>query len=190
MKTAQWITGFRRFGAMTVLLLLIAQSSAEAIELRNLAFWRARRLDTLILTGNYAKPRLLAEQAQAQTNLPIVLVSQEHGGDEIYYLPSKPSAMRIEPRKFLEFVDVMLRPKRIVVLGDQTYVPARYVDMFKDRYPTIVISGNDWIANAEQLGKVLRTSFLARNYQRNLMQLLEAEAHQPTLEDYQMPSLP
>jgi hypothetical protein len=143
----------------------------------SLAFWKRQWPETLIVTGNYAKPRLLAEQAQKKTDLPIILVSEEAGGNEVYYLPEKPEALRIAEGRFLEFVEVMVRPQRVVVLGDTNYVPEMYVSKLRERYPTIVLSGDDWIETAQELGKIIGYRRLPKHYRANLKQLLEAEAH-------------
>lgn len=148
------------------------------------AFWARKWPETLIVTGNYAKPRLLAEQAQDATDLPVILISQESGADEVYYMPEGPEAMKIQNSKYLEFIEVMIRPQRVVVLGNGDYVPEDYVDVLKTRYPTIVISGEDWIKNAEQLGKIVGSRWLAGRYRKNLMKLLESEAHEPQLQDF------
>ena len=180
----------RRMGYVlrcATVLLLAGSIAAEAglwNKMTSWAFWTRQWPATLIVTGNYAKPRLLAEQAQAATDLPVILISQETGGDDIFYLPDEPEAMQIQTGKYLEFIEVMIRPKRVVVLGNGEYVPSKYVDMLKDRYPTIVISGADWIKNAEQLGKMLGSPWLARRYRKNLMQLLESEAHEPAMGDF------
>jgi len=144
---------------------------------RSLMFWRGAWPETLIITGNYARPRLLGEQAQRKTKLPVIIVSREAQGDQIFYLPSQPEAMPIAVEKYLEFIEVMVRPKRVIVLGDAAYISARYVDPLRERYPTIILAGKDWVTNAEQLGKIIGYRRLRKHYHERLVELLEAEAH-------------
>jgi hypothetical protein len=144
---------------------------------RSLMFWRGRWPETLIITGNYARPRLLAEQAQWGTKLPVIIVSREAQGDQIFYLPARPEAMQVAENKYLEFIEVMIRPRRVVVLGDESFIASRYVDALRERYPTIIVAGRDWVTNAEQLGKIIGYRRLKKHYHERLQQLLEAEAH-------------
>ena len=157
--------------------------------LEKIPFWPRHWPETLIVTGNYAKPRLLAELTQRKTDLPVLLISEEEQGDEIYYLPTEPEAMRIPARKYMEFVEVMMRPKRVVFLGGREYVDQAYVDKVQDNYSTIVISGRDWIKNARELGKLVGYGGLERQYRKQLHILLEAEAHTPESAGTGMPEI-
>ena len=170
-------------GRLVPISVVIVALCAEAIAgqgVRRLMFWRGRWPETLIITGNYARPRLLAEQAQRETDLPVIVVSRESQGEEIYYLPAQPEAMQIPAEDYLEFIEVMIRPQRIVVLGDESFISAQYVDVLRERYPTIILSGKDWVTNAEQLGKIVGRRGLKRHYHKRLQELIEAEAHRTT----------
>ncbi len=182
------------WSALAVMAGLMLSADAEAglwNKMKSLSFWTRQWPETLIVTGNFAKPRLLAEQAQRKTDLPIIVISPETGGDEIYYLPAKPETLKIAPDKYMEFIEVIVRPKRIVVLGGDEFVAPKYVERFRGTYPTIVVSGDDWIRNAEQFGQIIGYKRLARHYRKSLTKLLEAEAHQPMmnleLEDFIIP---
>ncbi|MBN2452090.1 MAG: hypothetical protein JXR77_17010 [Lentisphaeria bacterium] len=123
-----------------------------------------RRVETLMVTGNVAKSRLLAELAQHRTKQPIVLVSPERGGRaELFFMPSVPEAMVFEEAKYAEFVD-FLHPARIVILGDAGFVPERFVDAVRGKYPTVVFNSKDWVQNASALGVLLRQRNLARDF--------------------------
>jgi hypothetical protein len=122
------------------------------------------RVDTLLITGNFEKSRLLAELAQRRTKQPILLISPEAGGnDQIFFMPDDPEAMQINRQKVLEFVH-FLQPRRVVLLGDRDYLPERYVDMLKDQFPSVLITGDDWVKNAEAVGRVVKSSRLAAEY--------------------------
>ena len=154
----------------------------ESFTFSKLAFWRKPWPPTLIVTGNFARSRLLAELAQRKTDMPVLLISQEEGGDQLYYMPSNPETMALPPEKYMEFIETMLRPKRIVFVGDASYVPPNYIEVVKQTYPTIVISGQDWNKNAGELGRVLRSRTLAPVYRKALRALEEAEKHRETID--------
>lgn len=176
-------------GVCLIMVGMLACGDAHAIfpKLKSWRIWPGRWPDTIIVTGNYAKARLLAEAAQRKTNLPIILISNEADGEKLFYMPHKPEARELSPEKYVEYIEFMLRPKRIIFLGDSPYVPARYIDCVRGNYPTIVLSGKDWVRNGQQLGKILGSWTLARYYEKNLKQLMEAEAHQVSMSG---PSLP
>ena len=164
--------------AVSILVLLVSASHGAMIpKLKSSRFWPGHWPKTVMVTGNYAKPRLLAEMAQRETNLPVILVSQEEMGDEIYYLPPPPNVRKIQPKKFAELIDVFLRPKRVIFIGDETYVPTSYQKDIQDKYPTIIVSGDDWIENARELGKLIGVGGLHKKYRKTLIKLLEAESH-------------
>ncbi|MFO7820739.1 MAG: hypothetical protein R6V56_01570 [Lentisphaeria bacterium] len=158
--------------------MLTATSHGALIpKLKSSSFWPGHWPKTVLVTGNFAKPRLLAEIAQRETNLPIILVSPEDNGDELYYMPPPPNARRIQPDKYVELIDVLLRPRRIIFIGDADYLDPSYKEKLKDKYPAISISGDDWIENARELGNLIGVGGLHKKYRQNLIKLLEAEAH-------------
>lgn len=142
--------------------------------------WSSKdRIETLIVTGNYGKSRLLAELAQHKGEHPIVLISPEGDGmDELFFLPKGPEAMAFESAKYVEFVD-FLHPKRVVFLGDASYVPASYVDMVRDRYPTVVLNSEDWTRNAEALAVLIDYKKLPKQYSKYLITLEAASGGRP-----------
>jgi hypothetical protein len=153
--------------------------TCAAVQAGILDWWRGRRVDVLMITGNYAKSRLLAELAQFRTKQPVILVSPARAGDrdELYFLPSAPEAMSIEKPKFVEFVS-FLQPKRIVVLGDSSYVPTEYLDLLRDRFPVLVVAGKDWHQNAQALAKIVGNSGLPKRYLELLARIEEAHVRQ------------
>jgi len=142
--------------------------------------WSAKnRVDTLLITGNYSKSRLLGELFQHKTKQPIILVSPTAGGaTELFFLPSGPEAMAIEGDKYVEFVD-FLQPKRILFLGGDSYTPSAYVDKLRDRYPTILVTSNDWQKNAEAVATLIKDRRLPKRYMDYLIQLGEFDGEPP-----------
>ena len=125
---------------------------------------RGRRVDTLLITGNYAKSRLLAELFQRETKQPILLISTEGvGNDQMFFLPSVPEAMALEPTKYAEWVEY-LQPARIVILGDEAFVAQSYVDQVRSRFPTVVLNSRNWLDNAKALGGLIKDRTLAKRY--------------------------
>jgi len=123
-----------------------------------------RRAETLVVTGNYAKSRLLAELFQHQTGQPVLLISPEGSGrEQLYFMPSSPEASACAASKFAEFVD-FLHPNRVVFLGDASFVPPSYIDQARGRYPTVVLNSRDWLDNAKALGVLIKDNGFAKRY--------------------------
>ncbi len=143
--------------------------------------WSSKnRVDALIVSGNYDKPRLLAELVQLETKQPMMLLSPTtHGTMELYFMPSGPEAAKIEEHQFVEFVD-FLQPKRVIFLGDEAYLPTRYVDLLKDRYPTVIVASRNWLKNAEALALLFDCKKMPRRYAEYLAKLEEASSGRPT----------
>ena len=134
--------------------------------------------DTLIVTGNYAEPRLLAEVAQFKTKQPLIIISPEADGDHIYYMPYKQKeAMELSQAEYTEFIETMLRPKRIVFLGGEEMIPGNYVETVKKNYTSLVLKGEDWERNAKQLGKVMHCWTLKHSFRKARRKVMEAKAH-------------
>jgi len=137
------------------------------------------RVDSLIITGNYAKSRLLAEVAQHKTKQPVILISPTvDDSSEVYFMPSNPEAMVVDDDKYVEFVD-FLRPRRLIFLGDESYMPPRYVDALRGRYPTVVVASRDWLKNAQALSDLLEWGKLPEVYSGYLAKLEAAVAGRP-----------
>lgn len=150
-----------------------------------------RRVETLVITGNYAKSRLLAELFQHETKQPIVLISPEAAGsDQLYFMPVVPETMSFDSTKYVEFID-FLRPARIVFLGDASFVPPSYIDQVRGRYPTVVLNSREWLDNAKALGVIIKDRSLAKRYGSYFEKLDAAAGSIPADNDrYAEPAVP
>jgi hypothetical protein len=150
-----------------------------------------RRVDTLVITGNFAKSRLLAELFQHKTKQPIVLISPEGiGRDQLFFMPTVPEAMAFDATKYVEFID-FLHPGRIVFIGDASFVPPSYIDQVRGRYPTVVLNSRDWLDNAKALGGIIKDRGLAKRYGSYFEKLDAAAGSIPASSDrYAEPALP
>ncbi len=134
--------------------------------------------DTLVVAGNYAEPRLLAEVTQSKTKQPVILISVEATGDRVFYLPYKSDeVLEIPVEQYTEFIETMLRPKRIVFLGDDKMLPRKYVEPVRKNYSAIILEGDNWISNAKQMGKIVNTWSLKRAYKKADKKLMQAKSH-------------
>ena len=136
------IQRFVKIAAMT-LLTLVCVVSAEAAPWRSLG--PKRKIHTMIITGNYKNPRLLAELIQDESRQPYILLPDPR--DEVQKIcfcpPSRKDGMEIQEKYFNDFIRTA-GPKRIIILGDERYVPRRYEEMLDRKIPIFRVTGDSW----------------------------------------------
>ena len=127
------------------------------------------RIVTLVLTGNYKSPRLLAELIQNESRQPYILLpTRESGDSRIFFCPPKSkgsASLEIPEKQFNSFIR-FINPRRIVVLGNAAYIQPKYLQMLDHAIPVVTIDCVDWQRNAEELTDLLNLSDLADNYKR------------------------
>ena len=163
------IPRFTKFAALTMLALVCV--AAEAAPWRSLG--PRNQLQTLVITGNYKSPRLLAELIQNESRQPYMLLPDPVRGDgRIYFCPPKSAAMEVREEYFNAFIRTA-GPKRIIILGDERYVPRRYEDMLDKAIPIVRVSGSNWFRIAQELTFLLNLSHLDRNYRELRTEMIE-----------------
>lgn len=161
---------FTRFSLLFVLALVCAVS-ADAAPWMSLG--PKRKLETLVITGNYKSPRLLAELIQNESRQPYILLPDPSRGDNrIYFCPPKSAAMEVREAYFNDFIRTA-GPKRIIILGDERYVPRRFENMLDKAIPVVRVTGANWFRIAEELTFMLNLNHLDRNYKRLRETMLE-----------------
>lgn len=138
-------------------------------------FGPRRKPVTLIITANYKSPRLLADLIQSESRQPYLLLPAPESGDSrIIFCPYKKNgAMLISEDRINEFVR-WLAPRRIIVLGNETFVPRHYTDLLDKTIPVIRIESKSWGRVAEELNYLLNLSNLGKDYRRLQQEMLEA----------------
>ena len=158
------ISRFAKFAAL-ILLTLVCVVSAEAAPWRSLG--PKRRVHTMIITGNYKNPRLLAELIQDESRQPYILLPDPR--DEVQKIcfcpPSRKEGMEIQEKNLNAFIRTA-GPKRIIILGDERYVPRRYEAMLDGKIPIVRVTGENWQRIAEELTFMLNLSNLDRNFRK------------------------
>ena len=160
--------------ALAVALCLTAFVATSCQKIRRSSSSRAR-VNALLVTGNYLKPRLLCELAQYRSRQPIVLVQNDsdnpEGTPRLFYLPGseKKQSQEIAISAFKDEWLPYMNPKVVIFVGnaDEDF-PADLVRQASENFRVLTISGNDWDNNAQLLGEVLRLRRLARDFRDQL----------------------
>ena len=112
-----------------------------------------KNVNTLIVVGNYRKPRMLAELVQVETKQPILLVPSNSDG-KIFFMPAKDQTMPIELEDLKDFIKY-LKPGKLIVLGDKRYVPEKYLKTIDPSQTVISVTNKDWY----KVSKTVTTTF-------------------------------
>ena len=126
-----------------------------------------RRPETLLVTGNYNSPYVLAETYHGLTNQPYLRVMQ----DGKIYLVMPKKIHGIAPRELAGVINA-LGLKRIVIIGDERYVSADFEKALRKANikatPIVRIYGENWLRVAEELDDLLNVGHLSSNFRENL----------------------
>ncbi len=133
------------------------------------------RANNLLITGNYFNSRLLCELAQYKSKQPILLFSLDADGvQQLFYLPASGKVTEIALEDYPEMIS-FINPRRIIVVGDSSYVPQKYVDIARRcSYPTQEITSSSWENNAKAIGELLNQGGLKRDFLETKKRLASA----------------
>ena len=126
-------------------------------------------VETVIVTGNYKSPRLMADLIQAESRQPYIIVPAANSADNLCYLAMPKSGQAVPEDRFGAIISYT-GCRRVVILGDTNCVPEKYETMIDRNIPVVRITG-DWERVAEELTFLLNLSDLKRNYPKLRRQL-------------------
>ena len=169
------VSRFTKLAVFSVLALCCAVVSAAPW----MSLGPKRKLETLVITGNYKSPRLLAELIQSESRQPYMLLPDPARGDgRIYFVPPKSDALEVKETYFNDFIRTA-GPRRIIILGDERYVPRRYEDMLDRVIPVVRVTGANWVRVAEELTFMLNLNHLDRDYKKLHEKMFEDQPYRP-----------
>lgn len=172
----------RKFGVKVFLAVLLTAVCSVSFA----AGWphsgKTRKPDTLVICTNYKSPRLLADTIRAISKQPWLLFPAAETNDErIFFMPAKGYARELRQAEVKDFVKY-LGPERIIVLGDESIVPEKFISDLYRNIPIFRVSCNDWLKVGDQLEYMLNISGLGREYRKVYADLYD--------DNYRMTSLP
>ena len=128
-----------------------------------------RRPETLMVTGNYLSPYILAETYLGLTRQPYLRIMED---GKLYIV--MPKLMRgVSPRELSGVIN-NFNFKRIVILGDERYVSLDFEKQLRNANikatPIVRIYGENWLRVAEELDELLNVGHLSRNFRVNMQE--------------------
>jgi hypothetical protein len=140
-----------------------------------------KRVNTLIVIGNYMKPRLMADLIQIETRQPILLLPAKSDGS-IYFVPSKDETLVIPFEDLQSFIKY-LSPEKILVLGDKRFVPDKYVKQIDPTQTVIKVENEKWEKIASMVTNILNLTYLDRRYKEYAAKIDSGELYRPEWAD-------
>ena len=165
-----------RWSALFLLAALVLTGLPSYADWYNPASWfrkKDKTHETLIVTGNYVKSRLLAELVQHHTGYPVLLLPTGLEKDTMYLLGPQGKALEIKREDFLFYVDY-LHPKTVVFLGNDQYAPAQYAAQIKERFAIAQFDANEWDKISVSVGELFNLPTLAEEY-KTMLDKVEGE---------------
>ena len=129
-----------------------------------------KRAETLVITGNYVKSRILAELIQTKNKQPILLLPTGNESDTMFFITPIEDTLEVKKEDFLKFIN-FLDPERVLSLGNEAYTPAEYIEPLKDQIPVWSVTNNDWETIAFGVEELLKIKRLGYDYLVLLNQL-------------------
>jgi hypothetical protein len=155
----------KNFGVKTLLLLALVCGSATLSAAPWAALGAKRVPHTLLITGNYQSPRLLAELVQNESHQSYILVPTSKDDNRYFICYPDGTAVQILEANLNRFIRV-LNPRRIIVLGNDNYTPAKTIQSLDRTIPIVRIEGSSWNRVAEELTFLLNLSNLNKNFRK------------------------
>ena len=131
-----------------------------------------RRLETIIVTANYKSPRLIAELIQNESRQTYLLFPAKEGENRVIFCSPKKNQQVL--RSKIAGALRVLNPKRIIILGDDTYVSKEDAALLGRDIPVIRIEGKDWQKIADELTFMLNLNKLGDDYKELRGQMKDA----------------
>ena len=145
-----------------------AGASADWNPVKTVSGWfKSEKQNTLLVTGNYLRPRRLAEIAQEFGGQAILVFARD--GKQAYLDEDGKIKETIAKADIAALVQ-KLAPAKVVVLGDAQYVPQECVDALGVTAPT-VLADSDWAKNGATLANMLGEKKLTDAYVQCLADL-------------------
>jgi len=134
---------------------------------------------TLVITSNYNQPRILADVVMSATDQPYILLPTKDQ-TKIFFIPAhRKPALEIKEADLTRFI-CFVNPQQIIVLGDERYIPAKYMQSIPDEYTSMIVYNSDWTKVAKTLGTFFNKPNVYYDYKRLTEQFNKGNLYVPT----------
>jgi len=172
---------------MGLLLGLVFSASANPKRIVNWMKGPRQDIRTIIVVSNYTKSRLMADLIQNGSRQPYILLPAK-GQQNIFFCPVNPRrpALQITEDNVGRFIN-FANPDKVIVIGDESYVPRKYLAKIDKKIPIVIIPVKDWNKAAFAIGELMNLPNLSSDYSR-LNQKIEMGFYRPEGEPSNAPA--
>lgn len=151
---------------VTGLLCSLVFSATAADQLINWMKGPRKDINAIIIVSNYKNSRLMADLIQNESRQPYLLLPAK-GQQNIYFCPVNPKrpALQIANDKVGRFIN-FANPNKVIVIGDEAYVPRKYLALIDKKIPIVIIPVKDWDKAAMAIGELMNLPNLSSDYSR------------------------
>ena len=139
-----------------------------------------RNIETLVITGNYRQPRLIADLFQNETNQPIIVLPSDNG-DKAYFLSGNRSdeTLIIEKKDFANFVK-FCNPKLILIIGDKHYTQDEFIDLINSKQTKVRINNKYWLDVVKTIQQFFGLTYIERDFKQQMELINSGKLYQPS----------
>ena len=142
---------------ITVCEVLVAENN-KAPE-KPVKYKQSKLIPTVIITADYEMPRVFAQTARRDLNIPYIMIlsnAKDPEAELVFMAPKATKAVSLKAKDLSKLL-AYLRARDVIILGNTEYVPAFYSLAIPKTSRKVVIADTDWQVNAVKLSNVLNS---------------------------------
>jgi hypothetical protein len=125
----------------------------------------------VIVTGNFASSRLLAETIQESCGLPLILLNQDPETKKfktVFLIQGTDQVKSFEIDKLKDLINSS-KYKGALFIGNDKYLPEKYKNPLESNLKVYRLDDDDWLLNAEKAEKLLKTKGILQKFKSHYM---------------------
>ncbi len=148
----------------------IEDEEKKAKESKPVVYKASKLIPYVLLTANYEIPRVFAETARKQLNVPYIIIldnSKAPAADAkaVFFPPKAEKPVMIQAKDISKLL-AYLRARDVVILGNTDCVPAFYAKAVPAGSRKIMVNSADWRLNAIKLSNILGSNKITKSLEQ------------------------
>ncbi len=146
----------------------IQAEEKAAEETKHVVYKRSKLIPYVLLTANYEIPRIFAETARKQLDVPYIILLDSSktptvDAEAVFFPPNVQEPIRIKAKDISKLL-AYLRARDVIILGNTDYVPAFYQKAVPAVSRKLIVNSADWRLNAIKLSNILNTDKITKTF--------------------------
>ncbi len=146
------------------------QAEEKAVEeTKHVVYKHSKLIPFVLLTANYEIPRIFAETARKQLNVPYIILLDSSKkptveAEAVFFPPNVQQPIRLKSKDISKLL-AYLRARDVIILGNTDYVPAFYQKAVPAVSRKLIVNSADWRLNAIKLSTILNTDKITKTFE-------------------------